>query len=326
MQRHFTGKKARKWVLTNLFQQFANMAELTPLIRGLRKQTDVIRNVPYRLDGGEANLLDVYRPRNRTGLLPVMMYIHGGGFTLCSKETHRGVALLFARFGFLVLNINYRLAPKYPYPAALEDACHAYKWAVEHAESYGGDKNRLSLAGESAGANLALGLTIAACYLRPEPFAKLVWETNIKPVSAQIIAGLLQVSNPERYSRVRRARLKKMNDISYDIVRDVAKAYLGKNSKQHETGNALSDPLVIMEKAGQPDYPLPPIFAAVGTADILYDDTKRLEKALRSKTDLAETHYYPDEPHVFHFMSWRKNTLGFWKDCSRFLNQYALKV
>jgi len=149
MQRHFTGRKARKWVLTNLFQQFANMADLTPLIRGIRKQTDVIRNVPYRVDGGEAHVLDVYRPKNRTGLLPVMIYIHGGGFTLCSKETHRSVALLFARFGFLVLNINYRLAPKYPYPAALEDACHAYRWAVEQVESYGGDKNRLSLAGES---------------------------------------------------------------------------------------------------------------------------------------------------------------------------------
>ncbi len=324
MQRQFTRKKARKWVLTNLFHQFANMADLTPLIRGIRKQTDVIRNVPYRSDGGKAHLLDVYRPKNRTGLLPVMIYIHGGGFTLCSKETHRSIALLFARFGFLVLNINYRLAPKYRYPAALEDACLAYKWAVDNAELYGGDKNRLSLAGESAGANLVLGLIIAACYQRPEPFAKQVWGTNIKPVSAQIIAGLLQVSNPERFSQVRRAKLKQMNDISYDIVRDVATAYLGEKGKQQETENDLYDPLVIMETAGQPDYPLPPIFAAVGTADILYDDTKRLEKALRSKTTLAETHYYPDEPHVFHFMSWRKNTRPFWMDCKHFLDQHTL--
>lgn len=324
MQQHFTGRKARKWVLTNLFHQFANMADLTPFIRGIRKQTDVIRNVPYRIDGGNANLLDVYRPKNRTGLLPVMIYIHGGGFTLCSKETHRSIALLFARFGFLVLNINYRLAPRYRYPAALEDACHAYKWAVDNAEFYGGDQTRLSLAGESAGANLVLGLTISACYRRHEPFAKLVWETNVKPVSAQVIAGLLQVSNPGRFSNVRRARLKSMDNLSGDIIRDIARVYLREKDKQQEKENGLCDPLVIMETAGQPDHPLPPIFAAVGTADILYDDTKRLEKALRSKTNLAETHYYPDEPHVFHFMSWRKNTRPFWMDCKHFLDQHAL--
>jgi acetyl esterase len=321
-----TGRKVRKWFLANMFRQFADMAELTPFMKKLRKKTDIIRDVPYRPAGGKANLLDIYRPKNRPGPLPVLIYLHGGGFTLCSKETHRGVALLFARFGFLVCNINYRLAPKYRYPAALEDACHAYRWVTDNAASYGGDSGNLSLAGESAGANLALGLTIAACCRRPEPFAGLVRATGVRPRSSQIIAGLLQVSNPKRFSRVRRAKSGLMNDMSEDILRDVAKAYLGKTYKKHEPENALSDPLVVLETAGKPDDPLPPIFAAVGTADILYDDTKRLENALRSGNHPAAVHYYPDEPHVFHFMHWKKNTRRFWMDCKGFLDHYVLKV
>jgi acetyl esterase len=324
MNNFFRGKKTRKWVLTHLFQQFSNMADLTPFMKRLRRRTTVFRNVPYRPGGNPAHLLDVYQPKKRIGLLPVLIYIHGGGFTLCSKETHRGCALLFAHFGFLVFNVNYRLAPKHRYPAALEDSCYAYQWVVENAASYGGDTKRLSVAGESAGGNLALGLTIAACYERPEPYAKLVWETNVKPVTAQIIAGLLQVSTPQRFSKMLKVKKKFMSDLSGDIVRDVSKAYLGRQYKQHETETALSDPLVIIENAGKPDRPLPPIFAAVGTSDILHEDTARLEKALQPKTDLAEIKYYPDEPHVFHFMHWRKSAHRFWRDCKIFLNQHVL--
>ena len=60
-------------------------------------------------------------PTSRTGLAPVVLYIHGGAFHYLSKDTHWVLALMFARRGYVVFNIDYRLAPVYPYSAAIED-------------------------------------------------------------------------------------------------------------------------------------------------------------------------------------------------------------
>ena len=68
-----------------------------------------------------------------------MLYIHGGGFTQLSKDTHWVMGLAFASRGYMVVNASYRLAPRHPYPAALEDASAAYCWTARHVESLGGD-------------------------------------------------------------------------------------------------------------------------------------------------------------------------------------------
>ncbi|MEZ4566278.1 MAG: alpha/beta hydrolase [Desulfobacterales bacterium] len=62
-------------------------------------------------DGGYAHQLDIYRPLDMGLPRPVIMYIHGGGFTMCSKDTHQGIALAYADHGYVVFNINYRLPP-----------------------------------------------------------------------------------------------------------------------------------------------------------------------------------------------------------------------
>ena len=66
-----------------------------------------IVDLAYHRDGTAEHRLDLYRPIERTGLLPVVFYIHGGGFRILSKDTHWIMALMFARHGYLVYNINY---------------------------------------------------------------------------------------------------------------------------------------------------------------------------------------------------------------------------
>ena len=84
------------------------------------------RDIPYLASSRPEHRLDILRPKNTTGPLPVLFYIHGGGFRTLSKETHFLFAMMYARMGFLVVNINYRLAPAHPFPAAIEDTCAAY--------------------------------------------------------------------------------------------------------------------------------------------------------------------------------------------------------
>ena len=113
-----------------------------------------------------------------------MFYVHGGAFHLLSKDTHWLMGLVFARFGYLVVNISYRLAPKHPYPAAIEDTCDAYRWLAQRVAALGGDPDRVVVAGESAGGNLITALTIAACQRRTEPWARAVFDTETSSIRA----------------------------------------------------------------------------------------------------------------------------------------------
>jgi acetyl esterase len=98
----------------------------------------------------------LYTPRDAKPALPVLIYLHGGGWVVGSVETHDPFCrLLCEASGVLILSVEFRLAPEHPYPAALEDTLAAYSWAAEHAQDFGGDAQRLALGGDSAGANLA---------------------------------------------------------------------------------------------------------------------------------------------------------------------------
>jgi len=128
LKRRLNGK-----MLEAFFTTASCLGRLHPKSRPERHGVEVIKNLPYIDDGDEAHLLDVWRPINRDGPCPALVYVHGGAFTILSKDTHWLMALAFARRGFVVFNINYRLAPKHPFPAAIEDACRAAAWVTEHA-------------------------------------------------------------------------------------------------------------------------------------------------------------------------------------------------
>jgi acetyl esterase len=90
-----------------------------------------------------------------TGPYPVLVYFHGGGWTMGSPKTHLRVGREFAAGGYLTINVDYRRAPKHRFPAAFDDCFFATQWAVENAAKYGGDAKRLAVGGDSAGGNLA---------------------------------------------------------------------------------------------------------------------------------------------------------------------------
>ncbi len=96
------------------------------------------------------------------GLLgPGLLYLHGGGFVAGSLDTHDGIARWLANLGGCrVVSVDYRLAPEHQFPAAFEDACAALAHLVENAESFGIDRHRLGVCGDSAGGTLAA----AACH------------------------------------------------------------------------------------------------------------------------------------------------------------------
>ncbi len=93
--------------------------------------------------------------------LPLLVFLHGGGWMLGDLETHDAMHRhLAALAGCAVLGVGYRLAPEYPFPAGLDDATAAFAWARRKADALGCDPARIALGGESAGANLAAAITL----------------------------------------------------------------------------------------------------------------------------------------------------------------------
>jgi len=315
-------KNLRRFFLNGQFYLVSAASRFRPTQIKAQQNCKIIKDIYYNKVKSE-NKLDIISPKNRGNKsLPILMYIHGGGFTTCSKETHRPVGLAYADSGFVVFNVNYRLAPQHPFPAGLADVCAAYKWIIDNAESYGGDLSRVFIAGESAGANLALSLTIACCYKRDEEVVKLAWDTGVVPTAVQVSCGFLQVSDPKR----RRTHWPGINAIHhtflFGILQDIAEAYLGHYNARSTVENELADPLRVIESDTAPDRQLPAIFAMAGTNDIVWDDTVRLEKALRNKKTPFEVKYYEGEGHAFHFYAGKKATKQYKMDARNFLATY----
>jgi len=99
--------------------------------------------------------LRLYYPEGR-GPWPLTVFFHGGGFVMCGLDSHDNLCrCLAARAGCLLVSVDYRLAPEAPFPAAVDDALAAFDWLRAHAAELDADPARLSVAGDSAGGNLA---------------------------------------------------------------------------------------------------------------------------------------------------------------------------
>ena len=97
-----------------------------------------------------------YTPVNTVPAEPLLVFFHGGGFSIGDIETHDGLCRLLCRDGGVhVLSVDYRLAPEHKAPAAQQDCYAAYRWALEHATELGADPTRIAVGGDSAGGNLA---------------------------------------------------------------------------------------------------------------------------------------------------------------------------
>jgi acetyl esterase len=116
--------------------------------------------------GAEGDLpARLYIPSSRVGPdpVPTLLFLHGGGWVYGDLESHDAACRFLAeRSGVQVLAVDYRLAPEHPLPAAVEDARAAYRWLVNHAEQVNADPDRLGVAGDSAGGNLAALVALTA--------------------------------------------------------------------------------------------------------------------------------------------------------------------
>jgi acetyl esterase/lipase len=206
-----------------------------------------------------------------------IVYLHGGGYTGGSVRSHRHhVARLSGACGCAVLNVDYRLAPEHPFPAAVDDAVAAYRWLLD---GRGADAGRVALAGDSAGGGLAAAALVA---LRDAGEAL--------PAAAALISPWtdLTMTSPTYESR---------GDVdpmcSRASLEPQAAAYLAGTDPAHPLASPLHADL----------WGLPPLLVQVGDAEVLLDDSVRFaERASAAGVDCT-LEVAPEMIHVWHLFA-----------------------
>lgn len=119
------------------------------------------KEIEYSNPDGQHLQLNIARPKEGDGLRPAVLCIHGGGFRAGKRERWDALCQKLAGDGYVAATVTYRLAPKYPFPAAIYDVKAAVRWLRKNAVAYQIDPERIGVVGDSAGGHLAqfLGVT-----------------------------------------------------------------------------------------------------------------------------------------------------------------------
>ncbi|MBR3362242.1 MAG: alpha/beta hydrolase [Lachnospiraceae bacterium] len=228
-------------------------------------------DIPYGADR-KWQLLDVYRPIDQEGPLPVIINVHGGGMVYGSKEAYQYYCMSLAEHGFAVVNFNYRLAPEFKFPAALEDTALVFDWVLNNSFAYGFDVCNIFAFGDSAGANL-LGL-YCCIYSNPDYAKTFSFEVPFCPKAVVLNCGI--------YHR------------TYTGKKNLD-ALLMANLMPHK-GTPEEYRLLSVDECVTKDFP--PAFIMTGEGDFLADQALPFYEKLKSLCVAAEYHYYGDAEHV----------------------------
>ena len=207
----------------------------------------------------------------------LLVYQHGGGFVVGDLETHDEVCrLLCLHAATHVLGVDYRLAPEHPFPAGLEDALAALRWAQAHADELGADAARVALGGDSAGGNLTAAAARIASLEASPPLAQLL----IYPATD----GLAPHASRELFGE------------GFFLSREDCEAFY--HYYTEGTGVSETDPRVAPLRA--PDHSgLPPALVVTAGFDVLRDEGEAYAAALREAGTAAEVLRFPALGHGF---------------------------
>jgi acetyl esterase len=226
--------------------------------------------------GGDLRLR-IYRPHGN-GPFPLLLFFHGSGFVLCSLDTHDGMCRNFcAGAGCVVVSVDYRLAPEWKFPAAVEDCLCATRWAAGEATELEADPGRIAVAGDSAGGNLA---AVTALRARDEGGPALAGQLLVYPVTDYYRPGTSSYRE---------------NAEGYGLTRDTMvwfwDHYLADPT---DAANPHAAPLRAAQLAG-----LPPALVVTAEFDPLRDEAEDYAARLRAAGVAARTARWDGMNHGF---------------------------
>ena len=219
---------------------------------------------------------DVIVPKG-DGPHPVLVYLHGGGWVAGSPKTHNKLAHRFAEGGFLVFNVDYRLGPEHPFPAAFDDCVDAIRWAARVAPDFGGDPEKLAVGGDSAGGNLTAAAVAALADQSDAPKVAAVLLIYGAFDFARMQPGETPGVSPEQAQR---------------MLEVMVEGYLGSVDRPSKVADPRVSPIHAADK-------LPPAHIVCGTADSLIEHAAAMAEELSAAGIPFERRDIADMPHGF---------------------------
>lgn len=239
-----------------------------------------VENVFISSPDGQAKIrLRLYQPSAGDKPTPVLIWLHGGGYVLGKPEMDDLSCIGYVReLGLTVVSVDYRYAPKYRFPIALEDSYAALKWVVERAQELKVDAQQIAVGGASAGGGLAAALAQYACD-RQE--VKLIFQLLVYPMldDRTVLRNDIDDSDNVTWNH-------KNNRFGWE-------AYLGKLGGAAEVP-AYAVPARRADLAG-----LPPAWIGVGSLDIFHDEDVAYGQRLRASGVECEMYIAPQAFHGF---------------------------
>lgn len=248
-----------------------NMAMPTPLCDTIGK------NIP--VTGGETHIR-IYTPKQGKAPFPVVVYYHGGGFVIADIEIYSASAqALCEQTGAIVVSVEYPKGPEKKFPAAHMVAFDAYQWILKNASTFNGDSKKIALAGESAGGNLALNVSIMA---RDKKVQMPLYQVLVYPVANNDMTN-------ESYTK-------------YAMAKPLNKAMMEWFVKNYLSSVAQSaDPRISLVKANLAGLPKTLIIAA--EIDVLQAEGKLLVDKLKEAKVETDYELYNGVTHEFFGMA-----------------------
>lgn len=206
----------------------------------LAEEPKVHRSLPYAEPKNERQMLDVYAPTSGKNL-PVVVWVHGGGWRRGDKADVQKKPRAFVDKGFVFVSINYRFFPTVPVKQIAADVAKAIRWAHDHAKDYGGDPNTIMVMGHSAGAQLAALVCTDERYLKAEGLPLTIIKACV-PVDGDTYDVAMQIKTVEE----KRAKSYKMTFGDAESQKDLS-------SVTHVAKGKDIPPFLILHVADHPE-------------------------------------------------------------------------
>ena len=257
---------------SDLFVSVANL-----LLR-LRRNKKSISSVEIREHNADGASVRVYTPpAPHTGA--ALLWIHGGGLLIGRASMNDALCAKYAKdLNILVVSVNYRLADKHPFPAAIDDCFYAWRWLQKNAVGLGVEPDRIIISGQSAGAGLAASLV-----------QRIVDSGDIQPAGQALFCPMLDD---------RTAAREELDSVGHRVWNNRSNragwtAYLGQSAGQSAT------PEYAVPGRRENLTGLPPSWIGIGDVDLFYVESKSYANRLQACGVACELHTVQGAPHGF---------------------------